>query len=98
MSRTPAFTRPSTEYAISGLPRTATNGLGILSVIGRSRVPMPAAKITAFTIRPHCVDIQVLQRAQQAPAAPPNLHIQTRLSSAGVLPDEQSLRQDMRNT
>ena len=47
ISPTPTAARRSITVSIIGLPATVTIGLGTVSVIGRSRVPKPAASTMA---------------------------------------------------
>src|SRR6185369_4423099 len=49
MSSMPAARKASTAYAISGRLQTGTIGLGSVLVMGRSRVPRPAARIIDLT-------------------------------------------------
>src|SRR6185312_13626115 len=44
---TPASSRRSSTWSISGLPATSTSGFGLRSVSGRMRVPSPAASTMA---------------------------------------------------
>src|SRR5450631_2748514 len=49
ISRTPAATTPATMCSRIGLPDTRSMGLGNSLVSSLMRVPLPAARITAFT-------------------------------------------------
>ena len=51
ISRTPAATMPATMCSRIGLPCTRSMGLGNSLVSSRMRVPLPAARMTAFTGR-----------------------------------------------
>src|SRR5437870_7479429 len=48
ISPTPASTSESTSRAIRGRPPSGSIGFGTVYVIGRSRMPTPAARIIAF--------------------------------------------------
>src|SRR5438270_89167 len=48
ISPTPASMSESTNRAISGRPPSGSIGFGTVYVIGRSRMPTPAARIIAF--------------------------------------------------
>src|SRR5690554_1285624 len=50
ISSKPAFFSFSITCCSSGFPPTGTSALGMVSVSGLSRVPIPAAKIIAFII------------------------------------------------
>ncbi|MCW0416178.1 hypothetical protein NB689_001932 [Xanthomonas sacchari] len=51
-SRTPSAASLRRCQTISGVPPTASSGLGVCAVNGRMRSPRPAAKISAFMRRP----------------------------------------------
>lgn len=44
----PAAASARMWYSINGTPATCTSGLGVCSVKGRMRSPLPAARIIAF--------------------------------------------------
>src|ERR1700737_754830 len=50
MSVPPASRSESTSHAMSGRPPSGNIGFGVVEVMGRSRVPMPAARIMAFIV------------------------------------------------
>ena len=51
-SSTPAWSNASSQMSSIGRPPTETMHFGMVSVIGRSRLPMPAASRKAFMLLP----------------------------------------------
>ncbi len=62
-----------------GFPATGTNAFGMESVMGLSRVPSPAAKISAFNAQSSMLNVQCFQLLLNILLSMNEIHLHTKL-------------------